>query len=198
MAALLDYLTRAGVATELRCEPSGANPELPEPAIFLKGQNLSAIRLSGAGSGGCSVAGDILRFEYEVRLPEKLNPNKVAGLSVATRTTHAGKASGLPAGPVTGVKWRGGTLARALNSDPELAAELARCAMTWAYLEFEIAAASPRKAHILGPRFTNPGTIAEVYESGQRGDIENCIFGFKTMERMAGHILAAAPAGASG
>jgi hypothetical protein len=193
MASLLGYLSNIGVSHEFRHEPvSEAEGSPLEPVIYLHGQNLSCIRLNGAGSGGCSSTGDILRFQYEVHLDEELSLEKISDLTASTCLNREDGIEVPINGRIIGVSWEGHELARRLNKDESISRELITCAGFWNYLEYEIEAVSPGEIRIMGPRFTNPGVIAEVYAAGQTEEIQNCIFGYKMLDKIAGHIRAIA------
>ncbi len=192
MQALLDYLNRAGVTAEIEPEPAinSLGLSVLEPVIHLQKQNLSKIRLVGMDSGSCGAAGIILRFQYEVRLEKNLPGEMMESMNATTRLIKEGKIRAFFGGKITGIQWEGQKLADVLNQDQAISSELMKCVKAWSHLEFQIEAASPEEVHILGPRFTNPGMIAELYQSGIKDEIEGCVFGYPTLEKIAKHIKA--------
>src|SRR5512143_3156247 len=116
MASLLESLSEQGIAAEFRHEPlSDAEGSPLEPVIYLPGHSINSIRLVGAGSGGCSEAGDILRFQYEVRLDSALRREDMPDFAAATTLKNEG---GIPfSGRVESIVWHGGQLAQELNRD---------------------------------------------------------------------------------
>jgi hypothetical protein len=192
MQSLFGYLSQAGIKAELQQEPAINlfGMSVLEPVIHLKEQNLNVIRLVGMDSGGCGVPGNILRFRYEIRLDKELSAEQIKDMSATTKVIKEGKVMNFFGGKVVGVEWSGKRLAGILNQDQSIADDLMRCVKSWSYLEFQIEAASPRDIYITGPRFSNPGTIAELYKSGIKEEIQCCIFGYATLEKIAKHIKA--------
>ena len=192
MQSLFDYLSQTGIKVELQKEQTTGSMGMPvlEPVIQLKGQNLEKIRFVGADCGGCGVPGNILRFQYEVRLDKGLSVEQMKNVSATTEVIKEGKVMNSFGGKVVGVKWGGQRLAEILNQDQPILDDLVRCVKSWSYLEFRIEAVSSREVLITGPQFTNPGTIAELYRSGMKEEIQCCIFGYKTVEKIAKHIKA--------
>lgn len=189
MQSLFDHLNRAGIKAELQKEPAfnSLGMSVLEPVIQLKEQNLNKIRLVGIDSGGCGAAGNILRFQYEVHLDKELSPQNIKNMSATTKVIKEGKVMNFFGGKVVGVKWVGQTLAETLNQDQSIANDLMRCVKSWSYLD-QIKAVSPGDVYIIGPRFTNPGTIAELYKSDIKEEIQFCILGYTTPEKIAKHI----------
>jgi hypothetical protein len=190
MESLFDHLSKASIKAELQQEPAinSLGMSVIEPVIHLKEQNLDIIRLVGMDSGGCGVPGNILRFQYEVHLNKELSEEQMKNIRAITKVIKEGKVMNFFGGKVVGVKWDGQKLAEILNQDQSIADDLMRCVKSWSYLEFQIEAVSPRNIYITGPRFTNPGTIAELYRSDIKEEIQCCIFGYGTLEKIAKHI----------
>jgi len=89
---------------------------------------------------------------------------------------------------ITGIRWSGQKLAERLNGDRSIADDFMKCVKSWSFLEFQIEAISPNEVVIAGPRFSNPGAIAQLYHSEYKEEIQCCAFSFDTVERIAGHI----------
>jgi hypothetical protein len=189
MQALSDYLSQAGVKAELQQEPATdyMGMSVLESVVRLKEQNVDRIRLVGIG-GGCGVPGNIMRFQYEIGLDKELSAEQMSNMSAITRVIKDGKAVNLFRGKVDGIKWDGQRLAEILNQDQAITDDLMKCVKSWAYLEFQIEAVSPRDVYITGPRFDNPGTIAELYRSNLKEEIQCCIFGYTMVAKIAKHI----------
>jgi hypothetical protein len=190
MQALFEHLSETGVKAELQQEPAinCLGKEVLEPVIHLKEQSLNTIRLVGIDGGGCGVPGDSLHFQYAAKMDKELSPQEMGDMASFTRVIKEGKFMNYFGGKVSGVKWVGQKLAESLNSDPAISADLMKCVKVWSYLEFQIEAISPTEVSILGPRFGNPGLIAELYHSENKEDVQCCAFGYNTMEKIAGHI----------
>jgi hypothetical protein len=185
MRALWEHLNETGVSSEMQSEPAinclGA--EVLEPVIHLKEQNLSKIRLVGIDGGGCGVPGDMLRFQYEVQPGKDLSTDEMKEINTFTRVIKEGKVLSYFGGKVVGIKWVGQKLAEALNQDKAIVDDLMRCV--------KIEAVSPSLVSITGPRFSNPGAIADLYHSENKEEIQCCAFGYAAMEKIAGHIKTA-------
>jgi hypothetical protein len=194
MQTLFEHLNETGVKAELQLEPAVnfLGEEVKEPVVVLNGQNLAKIRLAGVNGGGCSVPGDILRFQYEVNTTRKLAPDEVKQINSFTRVIKEGKVLNYFGGKVVGIRWEGQKLAEDLNRDQAIADNLKRCVKVWSYLEFQIEAVAPSLICIQGPRFSDAGAIADLYHSENKDEIQCCAFGFDSMEKIAGHIKAIA------
>ncbi|HSW58341.1 MAG TPA: hypothetical protein VLH15_08065 [Dehalococcoidales bacterium] len=107
---------------------------------------------------------------------------------MATSLVREGKVLNLFGGKVTGIKWVGQKLAEKLNQDPSIAADMMKCVESWNHMEFQVEPASAKEIHITGPRFTDPDRIAELYQSGFAEEIQCCLFGYRMLEKVAGHI----------
>jgi hypothetical protein len=190
MQALFEHMNETGVKAELQQEPAinCLGKEVFEPVIQLKEQNLNTIRLVGMDGGGCGVPGDSLRFQYVVHLESKLSPQEMKNVASFTSVIRGGKVMNIFGGKVEGIKWVGQKLAETLNSDKAVTEDMMRCVKSWSYLEFQIEAVSPTEVSILGPRFSNPGAIADLYHSENKEEIQCCAFGYTTMEKIAKHI----------
>jgi hypothetical protein len=192
MQSLFDYLIQTGIKAELHQQPAvnSLGMSVLEPVIQLKERNLNRIHLVGVDSGGCGPVGNILRFQYEVHLDKELPTEKVTAMTATTKVIKEGKVMNFFGGKVVGVKWVGKALADTLNQDQSISEDLMKCVKAWSYLEFQIEAVSSSEVYITGPRFTNPGRIAELYQSGINEEIRCCIFGYTILEKIARHIKA--------
>jgi len=194
MQTLLQNLENNGINTAMNQEPAinCLGEKVMEPVVNIQDRNLSKIRLVGSDDGGCNVPGEIMRFEYQVHLDKELSPVKMNDLYTFTRIVKEDKISGFNGGKVKGITWSGHRLADILNNDGAIVDNLMRCVKVWSHLEFQIEADSPNTVCILGPRFSNPGAIVELYQSESKEEIECCAFGFSTVEKIAGHVREAA------
>jgi hypothetical protein len=190
MQALFEHLNESGTKAEMQTEPAYncLGKEVQEPVIHLKGQNLSLIRLVGIDGNGCGVPGDSLRFQYIVHPDKSLSPQEMRNMASFTSVIKGGKILNYFGGKVEGIKWVGQKLAETLNSDKSITEDMMKCVKSWSYLEFQIEAGSPTEVSILGPRFSNPGAIAELYHSEMKAEIQCCAFGYNTVDKVAGHI----------
>jgi hypothetical protein len=191
MGALLDYLTGSGIQAKQVMEPAEnfLGDQVQEPVIQLEGQNLNKIYLMGSDAFGCNSPGDILRFQYIVSLPRSISNEEMKDMTAHTKLTRENRVEGSYGGKVTGITWEGQKLAGVLNTDREITDNLMKCAKIWSHLELQIEAYSPREICISGPRFSDPGAIADLYHSAEtREDIQHCAFGFPVVDRIAGQI----------
>jgi hypothetical protein len=189
MQAIARYLetlnVRAGVTLEPDLDSTGA--ALTESVIKLQEQRISSIRLIRKQSGGCA-SGEALRFQFKIQLSKALDGDVLSGLKARVEPIKEGKILGFFGGKITGVKWVGRKLADRLNQDPEISKSLLRCMQIWDEMELETAASSDSEISILGPWFTNPDTIISLYSPGRSYEEQNCVFGYKTADRIAGII----------
>jgi hypothetical protein len=189
MEVFCKYLQESGVEAELTSEKVTTYYDLTinEPVAKIKGRNIDTIRLNGVGSGGCDVPGYILRFQYEIHPEKQIQDEKIGQLTAETRLIKEGKVIGFFGGQVTGVKWEGGGLADKLNQDQGLAASMLKCVKSQDHLEFQIEG-SPSAIYIAGPRFVGEEYLKQLYESGLKEELRNCLFGFTIVEKIAEQI----------
>lgn|GEM_PF-3582408 len=190
MHYLLDYLKRREINATIKQE-SSINPlgmPISESIIYLTDQNINNIRITGLGSGGCGLPGNIMRFQYEINLDKKLSSEDIKNIKASTQIIKEGKLMNLFGGEIVGIEWKGKRLANILNQDNSITDDLMRCVKSWSSLEYQIEAATPFNINIIGPRFTDPRKIAQIYKSGIKEEIECCVFGYKTVDRIAVHI----------
>ena len=190
MHYLLDYLKRREINATIKQE-SSINPlgmRISESIIHLTDQNINNIRITGLGSGGCGLPGNIMRFQYEINLDKKLSSEDIKNIKASTQIIKEGKLMNLFGGEIVGIEWKGKRLANILNQDNSITDDLMRCVKSWSSLEYQIEAATPFNINIIGPRFTDPRKIAQIYKSGIKEEIECCVFGYKTVDRIAVHI----------
>ncbi len=189
--ALLENLQEKGIKAEPGEEPAlnCLGDEVLESIVNIREQNLSLIRLVGMDGSGCGVPGDNMRFQYMVKLDQPLPAKNMKDLTAYTVVIRDGKVVNYFGGKADGIKWSGEKLAEALNNDQTITDDIMRCVKSWSYLEFQIEAASPTEVLILGPRFSNPGAIADLYHSeNSKEDVQCCAFGYATVNKIAGHI----------
>jgi hypothetical protein len=187
MQVIFQYLKRSDVNTKLIQEPSRdlLGIAIMEPAIQLKDHSIDSIRLVRAGGSGCGDTGEALRFQYKLHLEKEIPEELVSKLKARTKTIKVGKVLGIFGGKITGVKWNGQELADILNQDQAISAVLLQCSQIWGEMEFEIEAVSLSEVYISGPWFVNTKTILALYSSGKSYEEQNCVFGYKTIERVA-------------
>jgi hypothetical protein len=185
--AIFHYLGQSSIEANLIQEPvfDSLGVSIMEPAIQLKDQRIDSIRLIRAGRSGCGEAGEVLRFQYKIKLKEELPAEFITGIRARTKTIKAGKVLGLFGGKTVGVEWIGRELADVLNQDKEVSEVLLRCAQIWGEMELDIDATALSGIDIAGPWFVNPETIISLYTPGRSYEEQNCVFGYKTMDRIA-------------
>ncbi len=190
MQAIFPYLGRLDVKAKLIQEPAfdSTGIAIMEPAIQLKDQRIDSIRVIRAGGSGCGDTGEALRFQYKLQLEKELPTEFLPKLKARTKTIKAGKVLGLFGGKIVGIKWTGQELADILNRDQEISEILLRCAQIWGEMELEIDAVSLSEIYISGPWFVNPKTIIALYSPGKSYEEQNCVFGYKTIDRISGLI----------
>jgi hypothetical protein len=188
MQTVLGYLGRLEVKASLVQEPAldSLGVSVLEPSITLKEQTINSIHLTRKYSPGCDT-GEALRFQFRLRLDRDIPRATAAGLRVKTKIVKTGKVLGLFGGKIESVKWTGGELAETLNQDSQIAESLLRCARIWG-MELEVEAVSSSVISISGPWFFDSPTIISLYSAGREYEEQNCIFGYKTIERIA-HIV---------
>jgi len=190
MKSLFDYLRKTGIPAALQQEPdlNSLGVSVMESVIGLKGMKLDKIRLFSYDSGSCGVSGNILRFLFEVNLGKELSKEQVKDLNASTRLIKEGKVMKIFGGKVVGVKWTGQKLADVLNEDSSISDDFMKCIKSWNNLEFQIEADPSGEVYILGPWFSEPGNLAGLYKAGMKEDVQCCLFGISTVEKIAGHI----------
>jgi hypothetical protein len=164
-------------------DPDSTGADVTRSIIKLKGQRVNSIQLVKAKSFSCS-SGEALRFQYRIQLAKELPRDLLSGLKTRVAPIKEGKILGLFGGKIVGVRWIGQRLADMLNRDPEISKTLLRCMQTWDVMEIEIEASS-KEVLISGPWFTNPNTIISLYAPGKEYEEQNCVFGYKTIDRIA-------------
>jgi hypothetical protein len=190
MRVIFKYLTGSGVKGELLKEdaPDSIGRMGPETVIKLSGQKIEKIRLAVEDAFSCGSSEIVMRFQYEVHLDKELSKEAVENTAAETQLIREGKVLSVFGGKVVGVKWNGKSLAETLNADNGIADHLLKCTRSWSHLDYRIEAGDARIILINGPRFSNPGHIAHLYESNLKEEIESCVFGFPVMEKIAEHI----------
>ncbi len=186
MQVISNYLSQSGVKAVLTQEPAldSFGLSVTEPAIQLKEQTVDSIRLIRVGRSSCGETGDVLRFQYKVKLEKELSPESSQRLKARTKTIKEGKVLGLFGGTIVGVNWTGQELSNTLNRDPEISEVLLRCTKIWGEMEINIEA-SRSEFYISGPCFVNPNTIMSLYSPEKSYEEQNCVFGYKTIDRIA-------------
>ena len=159
-----------------------------EPVIRITGRNIGSIRVTSSDYFGCSMPDNISRFRYEVPLGKKLESEMIREIGARIEYERDRKKMGLFGGEVTGVRWTGGKLAGLLDGDKEISRVLLYCAKSPGNPDFEVKMKYPDTAEILGPRFADLWRIKELFERGLKEGFEECVFGFSTCDRIAGHI----------
>jgi hypothetical protein len=189
MQALFNHLHESGIEVELASETATnyMGMSFEEPVIRIRHKNLDAIKLTGMGGGGCDVPGSIMQFQYEVHLSKEIPEKLIDKIYSETNLVKEGKIMGLLGGKVAKIKWNGRDLAEELNKDSAISEAMLKCTKSWNYIEFHIIAENSQ-VNILGPRFTDPERIVQLYESEFKNDVECCLFGFQTVEIIARHV----------
>lgn len=189
MQALFNHLVESGVEVELTSEAAAnyLGMSFQESVIQIQKKNLNTIRLIGIDGGGCGVPGNIMRFQFEVHLNKVISSDLIEKIDSETRLVKAGKLINLFGGKVTGVKWSGKEFAGLLNKDTLISEAMLKCNKSWNYIEFNIEATSSQ-INILGPRFSEPERMIQIYRTELKNEIECCLFGFQLVEKIAGHL----------
>lgn len=187
MQAIFHYLGRLGVKANLIQEPvfDSLGVTIMESVIQLKEQRIDSLRLIREGNLGCGSKGDVLRFQYNLRLDKELKTESIPELKARTKTVKEGKVLGLFGGKIVDVKWAGQELADILNQDTEISKVLLHCTQIWGEMELNIDAVSLSEICISGPWFVNPNTIIALYSPGKSYEEQSCVFGYKTIDRIA-------------
>lgn len=187
MQAICQYLSQSGVKARLVQESaldlSGiANTET---AIQLQEQRIDAIYLTHMSNIGCGENGEMLRFQYRIKMKKPLPPAIIPGLRARTKTVKTGKVLGLFGGKIAAVKWNGQELADILNRDMEVSDALLNCAQIWGEMEMNISPESLSEINIAGPWFVNPDTIIALYAPGRSYPEQDCVFGYRIADKIA-------------
>jgi hypothetical protein len=190
MQSLFDYLGKGGIKAELKQEPAinSLGMSVMESVIQLQGQNPNKISLMSLDSGGCGTAGNIFRFEYEIRMDKELTVEQMGDIRATTEIIKEGKVMNMFGGKPVGIKWTGKKLAETLNNDRSIKDDLTNCAKSWNHTEFLIEAVNPREVYIVGPPFANTEMVIELYKSEGKEQVHCCIFGYTIVDRIAKHI----------
>jgi hypothetical protein len=190
MRVYFNFLVQNGVKAELTREPATNSLEMPiqESVIHMKEHKVDRIRLAGSDGAGCGGPDSVTRFHYEINPDRELSPQQMKDINTVTDLIKEGKVLSFFGGKVVEVKWVGKSLAEALNNDKEIADNLLNCAKSWSHLDYNIGAVSPKEVYINGPRFINPGQIAQLFESNLKEEIKSCVFNYQTIEKIAGYI----------
>jgi len=189
MQAISRYLETLHIQSLIIQEPDLDSSEaaLTTSGIKLKEQKISSIQLIKARSLACA-SGEALRFQFKIQLEKELPRELLSGLKTRLESIKEGKFLGLFGGKVVGVRWAGQGLADVLNRDQQISQTLLRCMQIWDEMELEIEASTAKEILIRGPWFTNPKTIISLYAPGKDYEEQNCVFGYKTADRIAGLI----------
>jgi len=184
------YLDSIGIKAELTQEPKTGifGASLVEVVILLKGLNINKIRLISMNSSSCGAPGDILRFQYEVHFDKALSAEQIKEIPAATKAIKEGKIMNLYGGKVVGITWIGQKLATLLNEDQSIHSDLLKCINSSNSMDFYIDVISGTNVNIIGPQFAGTEIITELYNNNTKKDIECCIFGYRTVEKIAEHI----------
>lgn len=186
MQAISRYLETLHIQSLIIHEPDIDSSEaaLAISGIQLKEQRISSIQLIKAKSFACT-SGEALRFQYKIQLEKELPDGLLSRLKARMEPIKEGKFLGLFGGKVVGMRWAGQGLAETLNQDQGISQTVLRCMQIWDEMELEIEASAAREILIRGPWFTNPNTIISLYAPGKDYEEQNCVFGYKTVDRIA-------------
>jgi hypothetical protein len=196
LETVLDYLHSAGVDAHLSDETSTDvyGNIINEPVIRIKGRNIDNIRVTSSDFFGCGMPETISRFHYEVSLDKRLDSEMVKQLEAKIDYKRENKKLGIFGGEVTGVHWTGEELADLLNGDNDISGVLFGCCKSPGNPEFQVRLKTLNIVEIQGPRFADLWRIQEMFKRGVKEGFEECVFGFKTADRIAGHVKSVAGA----
>jgi hypothetical protein len=185
--AIYQYLSQLKIGARIIQEPSldSLGTNIFESAIQLTEQRIDSVRLFRMSNPNCGDTGEALRFQFKLKLLNELPAESMSRLNAHIKPMKEGKILGLFGGKIVGIKWTGQELANSLNQETEISEGLLRCARIWGGLEMDIEAVSSSEIHISGPWFSNPGTITALFSPGKSYEEQDCIFGFKTIDRIA-------------
>jgi hypothetical protein len=161
---------------------------IKQPVIKVTGRNLDSIRIISADYFGCALPDDIARFQYEIPLEKKADTEIIRQMPARIEYERDKKTLGLFGGTITGIHWTGDKLADLLNRDSELSGILFHCTGSPGNPEFEVKMKSLNAVEIRGPRFADLQRISMMFTRGIKEGFEECVFGFKTADKIAGHI----------
>jgi hypothetical protein len=187
-----DYL--GSIAVEAQLEDEGVADVygniIKQPVINVTGRNIDNVRIISADYFGCALPDDVARFQYEISLENKVDVEMVRRIGVRTWYERENKKLGLFGGTITGVRWTGGQLSELLNRDSDISDILLHCARSPGNPDFEVMMKSLNTAEIRGPRFADLQRIKSMFSRALQEGFEECVFGFKTADRIAGHVRA--------
>ena len=159
-----------------------------EPVIRITGRNIDSIRVASADYFGCGLPDNISRFHYEVSPGKKLDSDTARQIGTRIEYERDNKKLGLFGGEITGIRWTGGKLADLLNGDKDIHSVLFDCCRSPGNPEFQVRLKTPNMVEIQGPRFADLWRIQEMFERGIKEGFEECVFGFRTADKIAGHV----------
>jgi hypothetical protein len=190
LETVLEYLKSMGVDTHLAEESVSDvyGNSVNEPVVKITGKNIDSIRVSSSDYLGCGMPETISRFHYEVSIGKKLDSEMVKQIGTRIEYERENKKLGIFGGEITGIHWAGGKLADLLNSDEDISDVLFSCCRSPGNPEFQVRLKTLNKAEIQGPRFADLWRIQEMFKRGVKEGFEECVFGFKTADKIAGHI----------
>jgi hypothetical protein len=190
LETVMDYLHSQGVDAKLAEEAAADvyGNAISEPVIRITGRNIDSIRVTSADYFGCSLPENISRFQYEISLEKKLDGETVRKISTRIEYERENKTLGLFGGAITGTHWTGGKLADLLNRDKDISSVLLDCTRSPGNPEFQVQMKTLDMAEILGPRFVDLERIKEMFKRGVKEGFEECVFGFKTSDKIAKHV----------
>jgi hypothetical protein len=190
LETVLDYLHSVRVDAHLieEPEPDVFGTTINEPVIKLTGRNIDAIRVTSADYFGCSAQDSISRFHYEISLGKKVDSEMVREIGTRIEYQKENKTLGLFGGAITGIRWTGGKLADLLNNDKDISDVLLDCTKSPGNPEFQVQLKTLNTAVIMGPRFADLQRIQDMFKRGVKEGFEECVFGFKTSDKIAGHV----------
>ena len=190
LETVLEYLHSVGVDAQLSEEAAADvyGNTINEPVVKITGRNIDSIRVTSSDYFGCGMPETISRFHYEISLGKKLDSEMVKQIGTRIEYERENKKLGLFGGEITGIRWTGGELAELLNGDKDIYSVLLDCSRSPGNPEFQVKLKTLNTAEILGPRFADLWHIQEMFKRGIEGGFEECVFGFKTADKIAGHI----------
>ena len=190
LEAVLDYLHSVGAEAHLSEDPvqDVYGNTINEPVIRITGRNIDSIRVTSSDYFGCGMPETISRFHYEVSLGKKPDGEMAKQIDTRIEYERDNKKFGIFGGEITGVRWSGGKLADLLNADKDISGVLFGCCKSPGNPEFQVRLKTLNTAEIQGPRFADLWRIQEMFKRGIKEGFEECVFGFKTADQIAGHI----------
>lgn len=190
LETVLEYLHSVGVDAHLSEEAVNDvyGNNINEPVIRITGRNIDSVRVTSADYFGCGLPDNISRFHYEISLGKKLDSEMVKQIGTRIEYERDNKTLGLFGGEISGIHWTGGKLAELLNGDKDISKVLLDCCRSPGNPEFQVRLKTFNKAEIQGPRFADLWRVQEMFERGIKEGFEECVFGFKTADKIAGHV----------